>query len=82
MRQAILTGLVLTLLAGAAHAQSDPKGPKTPLDLMYEEQEQRQKQAEKEYNDTMRRTRGDAPAKASNDPWRNIRPAEPAKSKR
>jgi len=81
MRQVILTGMALALLAGAAHAQSDPKGPKTPLDLMYEEQEQRAKQAEKEYNDTMRRTRANGPIKSS-DPWRTIRPAEPTKAKR
>ena len=83
MRQLILAGVALTVLTGvAAHAQGkDPNAPKTPLDLIYEQQERDQKQAEKDYNDAMRRTRGQAP-QAKNDPWRTIRPSEPAKSKR
>ncbi|MBM3529205.1 MAG: hypothetical protein FJX62_14040 [Alphaproteobacteria bacterium] len=75
MRMLVAAALMLNVTAVPALSQAG-YGRNEQLDKLHEQQQQRQKQDEKEYNDTMRRLKTDGGAKVQNDPWRTVRPIE------
>jgi hypothetical protein len=76
MRKFAAAAVMLALLAGPAFAQGKKgAGPNTELKRIDEEQQKRNKQLDKEYNETMKRTRSETAPPY--DPWGNVRP--PAK---
>jgi hypothetical protein len=76
MKYLFATAVTMAMLAGPAHAQMNLGGTeKDPLVLKYEREEKERAENEKAYNATMKRLKEQAPAKASSDPWKTVRPA-------
>ena len=75
MRVFSAAAIALAILATPSYAQMSTGPEKTPLQLMYERQDQARKQNEKDYEATMKRIGATGPA-AKVDPWRKVRPAE------
>jgi hypothetical protein len=74
--------LVMVVLAGIpARAQFQQQKEKTPLDLLYEREEAERKDNERQYNEQMKRLKGQGPTATSSDPWKGVRSTndEPAK---
>jgi hypothetical protein len=78
----VLAVASLATLVTPGYAQFNQGGQKTPLQLQYERQEQEQRENERQYEDQMKRLKAQAPAAASNDPWRKVRPATDAAGKK
>lgn len=74
MRMLVAAALILGVTGLPAQSQS--YGRNERLDKMHEQQQERQKQDEKDYNDMMRRLKADDKTKVKNDPWRTVRPLE------
>jgi len=83
MKTFVATVVLLTILAGPAFAQGTFKqSPGNPQDQEQAANAEKERAAvEKEYNETMKRTRSQAPAPKS-DPWGAVRPANDAKRQR
>ena len=77
----VVAAAAIVLLSVPAHAQfglgSDPNRDRTRYT---EEQRKREAEVEKAYRDTVKNTRGTT--SETFDPWRNIRPATPAETKK
>lgn len=67
--------MALMICAGPALAQRQD-----PYQMKLEAEKQAHKDAEKDYNNTMRRIRSNAPAPKT-DPWKVVRPTEGEKKK-
>ena len=72
MRTLPAAAAALAILAGPAYAQITTGPEKDPMQLKYELEEKARQKADKEYEETMRRTRSSAPAQTV-DPWRGVR---------
>jgi hypothetical protein len=66
---------MMILLAGfPARAQFSGTAPeKTPLDLKYEREDAERKENERQYNEQMKRLKGQKPTTAGSDPWKGVR---------
>jgi len=72
MRKFAAAAVMLALLTGPAFAQGKKgAGPNTQLPLQEEEQKRRNKDIDKDYNETMKRSKGQAAP--AYDPWQNVR---------
>jgi hypothetical protein len=80
MRIVAASAAVLALLAGPALSQTASE-PTDPLVRQYEREQKERAEVEKRYDATMKHLRTQGPS-APLDPWRNVRPAEPAKTRR
>jgi hypothetical protein len=74
MRHVFALALLATLASPAAAQGNLNAGQKTPLQLQTERQEEEQRENERQYNQTMKRLKAQAPAATSRDPWRKVRP--------
>jgi hypothetical protein len=84
MKMFIAMAVIGTMLAGPACAQMGKGGPSADKDPRREraaKEEKEQAAIEKEYNETMARTRSTGPAPKT-DPWAHVRPADSANTKR
>ena len=84
MKMLVATVVIATMLAGPACAQMGKGGPSAEKDPRREQAAKDEKERaaiEKEYNETMARTRSTGPAPKT-DPWAHMRPADSANTKR
>jgi hypothetical protein len=77
MRYPIFAAMVMvTVLAGRAHAQNDvDPANKDPYKLMLEREANERKENEKAYNEQMKRLKAQSPTQTNSDPWKKVRPA-------
>jgi hypothetical protein len=78
----VATAMTLAMLSGAAYSFEMNGESKDPLTLKYEREARERADAEKAYNDQMKRLKAQAPTKAKVDPWSNVRPASDTTAKR
>jgi hypothetical protein len=80
MKIFVATVVIATMLAGPAFAQmgkGNPSAEKDPRREQMLKDEKERAVIEKEYNETMARTRSTGPAPKT-DPWAKVRPADSA----
>ena len=84
MKMFVATVVIATMLAGPACAQMGKGSPSAEKDPRREQAAKAEKERaaiEKEYNETMERTRPTGPPPKT-DPWARMRPADNATTKR
>jgi hypothetical protein len=69
----IMFGLVLLAFLAAPSARVNAEDKENPYVKTREMQQKENEEAEKQYQRTLRATRGSLPAPAKNDPWANMR---------
>jgi hypothetical protein len=77
MRKFVIAALMIALLPVSAYAQKD----KGPLTARTEKEMKDDKEIDRAYRETIRRTGGSGPA-AKSDPWQTIRPPGTDSTKR
>jgi hypothetical protein len=82
MRYLVAAALTMALLSGPAYAFGETSGSKDPLTLKYEREAQEKADAEKAYNEQMKRLKAQVPTKTKVDPWSGVRPTSDADAKR
>ena len=82
MRNLVAAAMTMAMLSGPAHAFGEMSGNKDPLTLKYEREAQEKADAEKAYNDQMKRLKAQAPTKTKVDPWSGVRPSSDDSAKR
>jgi hypothetical protein len=82
MRYFFAAAMTIVLLMGPAYSQLGLGPEKTPLDLKYEREDRERAENERAYNETMKRLKKQPPAKVGSEPWKTVRPASDADSKR
>src|SRR4029079_9092323 len=82
MRYLVAAVVTMAMLSGSAFAFDMQGESKDPLTLKYEREAREKADAEKAYNEQMKRLKAQAPTKAKVDPWSNVRPAGDTPAKR
>jgi hypothetical protein len=82
MRYLVAAVVTMAMLSGSAFAFEMQGESKDPLTLKYEREAREKADAEKAYNEQMKRLKAQAPTKAKVDPWSNVRPAGDTTAKR
>jgi hypothetical protein len=84
MRRALIIGaLVAVCLAGPSIAQqSKNKGLPPPIPQEYLDRKRDEATVDKQYKETLERTKKDAVETSAKDPWQNLRGSDDAKTKR
>jgi len=70
MKKFVIAAMIMALFPASAYAQQD----KGPLTARTEKEMKEDKEIDKAYRDTMKRT-GDNGQAAKSDPWQTVRPA-------
>jgi len=74
--------MTMAMLSGPAYSFDMNGETKDPLTLKYEREAKERADAEKAYNDQMKRLKAQAPTKAKVDPWSGVRPSAETNAKR
>ena len=82
MRYLVAAVVTMAMLSGSAFAFEMQGESKDPLTLKYEREAREKADAEKAYNEQMKRLKAQAPTKAKVDPWSNVRPTADNSTKR
>jgi hypothetical protein len=95
MRPFLAAVVTMAILAGSAYsprpaysqgskpsAQDVDPANRDPLELKYERERREREENERQYNATMKRLKGQAPAATSSDPWKQVRPTDNSTAKR
>jgi hypothetical protein len=82
MRYLVAAVVTMAMLSGPALAFEMNGESKDPLTLKYEREAKEKAEAERAYNEQMKRLKAQAPTKAKVDPWSNVRPAGDTTAKR
>jgi hypothetical protein len=72
MKTFTLAALALGLFAGSAFAQN-----RTPMQLLDDAKKHEQADVDRQYSNTMKANKTAPAPQASQDPWANVRPANP-----
>ena len=82
MRYLVAAVMTMAMLSAPTYAFEMSGESKDPLTLKYEREAKERADAEQAYNQQMKRLKAQAPAKATVDPWSNVRPTADSAAKR